>query len=261
MIPPVLDKFTLHGINGTHPCYVVSPALCSIAVAKNRSSRPIFQIETGRSLAAQLALAVEYIHARGFVHGDTHTGNMLLRLPSSLDQLSIKELYEKYGKPEQFEVEICDCRESPFGPEAPELAINPIWLGKHPEQYPPSEARLLVADFGETYPPSTESQHGRDRGDPHYALPPEMRFDTEPKYSLHSDIWALGCTICEIFSEYPLLYHGYSGYEHVIAKHVDILGKPPQEWWEKWEARDQLFTEAGERLRSGWATSELGKPL
>lgn len=41
----------------------------SIAVAKDRSSSPIYQTETGRSLSAQLALTVEYIHARGLTHG------------------------------------------------------------------------------------------------------------------------------------------------------------------------------------------------
>lgn len=70
MLPSVQDRFILRGINGTHPCYVMSPARCSVVYTKERSSRPIFQLETGRSLATQLALAVEYIHARGFVHGD-----------------------------------------------------------------------------------------------------------------------------------------------------------------------------------------------
>lgn len=69
MIPSVQDRFILHGDNGTHPCYVTSPARCSVVDTMERSSRPIFQLETGRSLAAQLALFVKYIHARGFVHG------------------------------------------------------------------------------------------------------------------------------------------------------------------------------------------------
>lgn len=79
-----------------------------------------------------------------------------------------------------------------------------------------------------------------------------MRFDIDPKYSFQPDIWTLGCTICEFFSEYPLFYHGYSGNDQIIAKEVDILGKPPQNWWEKWEARHQFFTETGERLSSKW---------
>ncbi|OJJ86889.1 uncharacterized protein ASPGLDRAFT_22966 [Aspergillus glaucus CBS 516.65] len=160
MIPSVQDRFILHGVNGTHPCYVTSPARCSVVDTMERSSRPIFQLETGRSLAAQLALVVEYIHARGFVHG----------------------------------VDLCD-DEEPLGSEAPKLATRPAWLGKDPEQYSPSEARLLITDFGETYSP---------------------------------------------------------GNDQIIAKEVDILGKPPQNWWEKWEARHQFFTETGERLSSKW---------
>lgn len=141
---------------------------------------------------------------------------------------------------------------SHLAPRPQKLATRPAWLGKDPEQYSPSEARLLITDFGETYSPSAENQHGRGIHNPSCILSPEMRFDIDPKYSFQSDIWALGCTICEFFSEYPLFYHGYSGNDQIIAKEVDILGKPPQNWWEKWEARHQFFTETGERLSSKW---------
>lgn len=159
-------------------------------------------------------------------------------------------MYEKHGEPKQFEVDLCD-DEEPLGPEAPKLATRPAWLGKHPEQYSPSEAKLLITDFGEAYSPSAESQHGRGLHNPSCILPPEMRFGKDPKYSFQSDIWALGCTICEFFSEYPLFYC-YISSDHVIAKQIDILGQPPQNWWEKWEARHQFFTEVGERLSSKW---------
>jgi serine/threonine protein kinase len=118
MIPSVKDRFILHGPNGIHPCYVTNLAMCSVSDAKNGSYRRIFQARTARSLIVQLVLAVECLHSQGVVHGgqstlfmslqpyaktiptsDLHTGNVLLRLPANFDQLSIDQLYEKYGSP------------------------------------------------------------------------------------------------------------------------------------------------------------------
>jgi hypothetical protein len=69
MIPTVQDRFLLRGPNGTHPCYVTAPAMCSISGAKDASYNRLFQASTARSLIAQLVLAVAYTHARGVVHG------------------------------------------------------------------------------------------------------------------------------------------------------------------------------------------------
>lgn len=69
MIPSVRDRFVLHGPNGAHPCYVTALAMCSVSGAKDGSYKRIFQASTARSLVAQLVLAVEYIHAKGVVHG------------------------------------------------------------------------------------------------------------------------------------------------------------------------------------------------
>ena len=69
MIPSVKDRFVLYGPNGAHPCYVTNPARCSISGAKDGSYNRLFQASTARSLIVQLVLAVEYIHARGIVHG------------------------------------------------------------------------------------------------------------------------------------------------------------------------------------------------
>jgi serine/threonine-protein kinase SRPK3 len=69
MIASVQDRFVLYGPNGIHPCYVTAPARCSVSGAKDGSYKRLFQAGTARSLIVQLVLAVEYIHARGVVHG------------------------------------------------------------------------------------------------------------------------------------------------------------------------------------------------
>lgn len=69
LVPPVLDHFDVHGPNGTHPCFVTTPAMCSLVDTIGAGNYEPFQTNVARSLAAQLAIAVAYIHRKGFVHG------------------------------------------------------------------------------------------------------------------------------------------------------------------------------------------------
>lgn len=69
LILPMLDRFSVYGPNGTHPCFVTAPARCSLANTKEASSSRLFQLPVARSVAAQLAIAVAYTHRRGLVHG------------------------------------------------------------------------------------------------------------------------------------------------------------------------------------------------
>ena len=69
LIPTVLDRFTIQGPNGIHPCLVTEPARCSLADTKEASVSRLFRLDVARSLAAQLALAVAHIHDQGLVHG------------------------------------------------------------------------------------------------------------------------------------------------------------------------------------------------
>jgi serine/threonine protein kinase len=50
----------------------------SLSDAKNGSWIGLFQLEVARVLAAQLVIAVDYIHSQGFVHRDIYRGNILL---------------------------------------------------------------------------------------------------------------------------------------------------------------------------------------
>lgn len=92
MIPSVLDSFKIHGPNGTHLCYVTTPARMSLSEAKDASYNRLFQLEVARALAAQLVIAVEYVHSQGFIHGDLHYGNVLIQLPFNLNELFVEEL-------------------------------------------------------------------------------------------------------------------------------------------------------------------------
>ncbi|EEY16654.1 protein kinase domain-containing protein [Verticillium alfalfae VaMs.102] len=108
--PPVLDRFNVHGPNGTHPCFVTVPAMSSLAVrtpaeppracqAKGlarelRARRErIYRLRrapqaaegqnsdtnVARSIPAHLAMAVAHMHSVRCVHSDRHLGNLLLQ--------------------------------------------------------------------------------------------------------------------------------------------------------------------------------------
>ncbi|KAG6354609.1 hypothetical protein INS49_004627 [Diaporthe citri] len=100
MILPILDEFVLDGPNGQHSCIVTPPARMSIAASKSgEHNHNIFPIPTARAVAAQLAQAVAFCHAQGVVHGDLHTGNVLLRFAPADDihALSQSAFYERFG--------------------------------------------------------------------------------------------------------------------------------------------------------------------
>lgn len=119
MIPRVLDEFVISGPNGKHRCFVTAPARMSLALAKDASATRIFQPTVARAIAAQLIEAVVFLHTQGVVHAgvwispqflllsiqtscfvDLHPGNILLRLPETLNTLSLDQLYRKFGYPE-----------------------------------------------------------------------------------------------------------------------------------------------------------------
>jgi hypothetical protein len=72
LIPTVLDCFNIQGPNGSHTCFVTAPARCSLSDTREASVCGLFQLEAARSMAAQIALAVAYIHEQGLVHGGEH---------------------------------------------------------------------------------------------------------------------------------------------------------------------------------------------
>jgi serine/threonine-protein kinase SRPK3 len=65
-LPSILDAFDIHGPNGTHTCYTLTPAQGSV---KEASFSRLFPIQVARALAAKLATAVAFVHSRGVVHG------------------------------------------------------------------------------------------------------------------------------------------------------------------------------------------------
>ncbi|EFR04265.1 CMGC/SRPK protein kinase [Nannizzia gypsea CBS 118893] len=232
MIPTVKDQFELQGPNGCHRCYVMTPARCSLSEA---TLFRLFTIETARSLVAQLVLAVAYTHNQGFVHGSIHLGNALLRLPSSLNQLSVEQLYEKFGTP--YVEPIVRHDKDPLPAGVPPHATLPVWLGKWANEIRPTEARLILGDFGEAFflpLEACQQRLGEQCRSPTAFLPPEAHFEPEKTISFPSDIWTLACAIWSILGFSDLFESMLATSDDISKQQIDILGELPHEWRTAW---------------------------
>ncbi|KAK4216721.1 kinase-like domain-containing protein [Rhypophila decipiens] len=223
MICKILDQFSITGPNGTHSCIVTVPARCSLKETREASGPGLFQLDVARSLAAQLAMSVGYVHSRGYVHADLHLGNILLQLPSTLDELSVPALYEKFGAPDPQTVIPLDSTQS-LETGVPSHAVPPVWLGILSHELNLQEAKLLLSDFGVAFSPFKENR--LQSYTPLLIRPPEALFEPITPLSFPSDIWSLGCN-------------------EITAQQVELQGRMPGQWWDKWESRDKWFYEDG----------------
>lgn len=249
MIFPILDEFVLDGPNGQHPCIVTPPARMSIAAAKSATNGyNIFPLPTARSIAAQLAQVVAFCHEQGVVHGDLHTGNVLLPFApdDNIHTLSQSAFYERFGEPYQEPVERIDGKGVSVG--VPTHGVAPAFLGCRPQEVTLSESAILLTDFGESYMPSAPGSQRTYCHAPLRVTPPEAHFATG-ELGFPADIWALACVIWEVVGGSGSLFGSafFPSDDTLRQDWVHVLGRLPGEWWDVWDGdfRRDLFTDDG----------------
>ena len=249
LTPTILDQFSVDGPNGTHPCLVTVPARCSLRESKEVSRWELFQLNVARSLAVQLALAVSFVHSRGYAHGDLHLSNILLKLPSSLNNLSVSELYAEFGEPDPQPIVRLNEPNEPNSSSpkleagVPSHAIPSIWLGLPSDEVTLDEAQLLLTDFGTAFRPSEKSRFKSYT--PLTIRPPEAYFEPTTPLSFPSDIWSLACVIFELFAHRSLIDGMLASQDDITRQQVQLQGRLPDEWWGKFENREKWFHEDG----------------
>ncbi|KAL3481025.1 kinase-like domain-containing protein [Aspergillus californicus] len=239
-IPSFLDEFEVEGPNGRHTCYTSSLAACHL---RDISFSRLFPLDVSRALIYRLAQAVEYVHSKGYVHGDIHLNNILAKLPVKFHELSVVELYKKYGDPETVPVTRQDGE--PLPPNAPEKAVVPLFLGKYAEEFLLADACLLLSDFGEAFSPALEPRLGKDCHIPPAFRAPETDNEPEVPFAYPSDIWSLATAIWEIIGMQALFTTECIPAEQIRAQQFDVLGPLPSDWWWRWDGRKVFFNDDG----------------
>ncbi|EGE04224.1 serine/threonine protein kinase [Trichophyton equinum CBS 127.97] len=152
LIPTLRDEFELSGPNGVHPCYTTVAAQSNLW---ETSYSRLFSCEVARAISAALVAAVAYIHTHGYVHGDIHLRNILVKLPTNFDKLSVDEFYKKYGKPETVPIRREDGK--PLSSHIPSRAVKPLTLSNKPAwDFTLADARILLSDFRGAFSPAAE---------------------------------------------------------------------------------------------------------
>ncbi|KAI1281383.1 kinase-like domain-containing protein [Xylaria sp. FL0933] len=233
MVLPAIDRFCIAGPNGTHPCFVTSPASCSIEDSKEACNWSLFQLDVARSLCAQLAMAICFIHSEGYAHGDLHLGNLLLQLPSSLNDLSVEQLYAKFGAPE------CELITRTDGMPTPISGVPSYAVAL-------SEANLPLSDFGVAFRPSDKSCF--ESHTPLTMRTPEARFEPTTPLSFPSGIWSLSCAIFELLGHRSLIEGSFVTPDEITAQQVSLQSLMPSDWLVRWEKRSTFFDDAGRPL-------------
>jgi len=172
----------------------------------------------------------------------------LLRLPSSLDDLSIDQLYSRYGRPDTEPIVRLDTPTTPSVPNLPPYVVFPISFGNSGDEIGLDEAKLVLIDFGVAFRPSEKSRFKSNS--PLVLRPPEAFF--EPTIALTSacDVWTLGWVIFELIAHRSLIDGSLCPQDEVTAQQVELQGKMPLEWCENWDQRSEWFDEAARPLRN-----------
>lgn len=144
--------------------------------------------------------------------------------------------------------------DQPLGPEAPSYTVEPGYLGSRCEEG--LMKKIKIIDFGEA---SFAKEPRRKLNTPILLQAPEALFDES--IGLPADIWALGCTIFEIFGKTSLFvntdcYFRPSKHD-ALFEMVDTLGMLPDRWWKEWEIGHHYYSSDGTRTPHA---SYLGKP-
>lgn len=188
---------------------------------------------------------------------DIHLRNVLVKLPSSFDHLSVDQLYEQYGEPETIPITRCDGK--PLPPNIPSKAVLPLYLGKKAEEFLLSDARVLLGDFGEAFAPDLEIRKGEDCNTPLPMRPPETRFEPQAPLSYSADIWSLAIAIWEILGMKAIFSSEFTTADELASQQIDVLGSMPLKWWELWEERSQFFDSNGHPNKGRYVWPSIDK--
>lgn len=136
---------------------------------------------------------------------------------------------------------------APLDSGVPSEVIVPIWLGLGSDEISLADAGIMISDFGEAFNPRVTPQF--EAHTPLLLAPPEARFiehgGSDEPLSFPGDIWTLACTIWDVFGKGPPFEAFPVSLDDVTTEQVEMLGRLPERWWNKWETRNNWFDDTG----------------
>lgn len=173
---------------------------------------------------------------------------MLVKLPSTFDELSVTEFREKFGEPDTVPITRVD--EKPLKPNVPAQAVVPMYLGKKAQEFTLADAHgLILSDFGEAFSPATEQRIGKDCHTPLDKRAPEALVEPNEPLSYPSDIWSLGTAIWEILGM-KCIFSDSAPQDEIVAEQIDVLGSHnfPESWRKQWERQGEEEDHANDAI-------------
>ncbi|KAM3497383.1 hypothetical protein MY10362_009268 [Beauveria mimosiformis] len=168
-VPHLVDEFTAEGPNGTHPCCATAPALANL---RDTSFSRLFQI------------------------------NVALRARDSFNGWTVAQFRHKFGEPNVYQVTRTDGEA--LTPNVPGTAVVALEMGKKAQDFSIQDARLMLADVGESFIPASQVRRGQDCHTVFDSRPPEAYFEPDAAMSSPSDVWSLAIAIWDIIGIQPL---------------------------------------------------------
>lgn len=168
---------------------------------------------------------------------DLLEANILLRLPSTIDNFTPDQLYEKYGQPEFEQITRMDGQ--PLDHWVPTHGIVPIWFEGASDTISLADSRILLIDFSESFQPAVDVR--KSSLTPFILRPPEILLNRTSQVSFPAEMWSLAGQLFAIMGQRPLFETWFPSEDRILEEHVDTLGVLPKEWWANWANRSQFF--------------------
>ncbi|KAF4773345.1 protein kinase domain-containing protein [Colletotrichum scovillei] len=205
-------------------------------------------------------------HGPNGTHEYLHGGNVMLAMPAGeFACLTVKEIYEKYGKPIILPMDLCveatDFHEEyPLPKNAPPYMLWKMFLTQDCDDLELSEARAQIKDFGESWQPELVTRYELNTPEPYRAPESMIAKKLQLPISYPADVWALGCFIFELYGRMDIFGTYVPGYNSVFATMVHCMGKPPASWWDAWEKRDKHIDDNCNYVRNGKSDPTPAEP-
>ncbi|KAI0883989.1 kinase-like domain-containing protein [Annulohypoxylon maeteangense] len=247
--------FQFQGPNGTHACFVLD--VMGPHLTEMLHLCPEFQIgepwerrftkQFAKKVLQDVLHGLQFLHENGVVHGDLHTGNILVNVRSiKTDEASIKNLEQSTDTIQCSSLRRLDGKTDPW---APEYLIQPEPLYEYTslDLEPLAKITDLGSAFLEDYPPAETVTAVAFRA-------PELIFGRP--FGKGIDIWSFGCLLFELLTGSSLFCVSPLGGdkldesindEHLI-QFFDLLGPLPETLFSRWRRRWEYFDQEGKRL-------------